>query len=62
MNNKDEINKRIESLVTGIGVTGEFLGLLRKSLETNGFTREEAVGMCTKILLETLINNRGDIE
>ena len=59
----EEVKKRIEQLVTGIGATAEFLGVMRKALEANGFTREESVGMCTELLLEMIFGaNRGDIE
>ena len=59
----EEIKNKIESLVTGIGATAEFLGVMRKALEANGFTREESVDMCTELLLAMIFGaNRGETE
>ena len=43
----EEIQKQVEELVTAVGAMCEFLGLMRKNLMEQGFTREEAVAMCT---------------
>lgn len=42
-----DIQRQINETVTAIGAMCEFLGLMRKNLMEQGFTREEAVAMCT---------------
>ena len=44
---REKIENEINKLLTAIGAMGEYLGLLRETLMKNGFTREEAVSMCT---------------
>ena len=48
---KKLIEEQISQLITGIGATAEFLGIMRSSLIKNGFTREEAVGLCGAALV-----------
>lgn len=55
----EEIQEKIEQLVTAIGATGELLGATRDSLTRNGFTREEAVDICAKLLVGIITNNGG---
>lgn len=55
----EEIKDKIEQLVTAIGATGELLGATRDSLTRNGFTREEAVDICAKMLVGIMTNNGG---
>ena len=56
----DDIKKKIEELVTALGATGEFLGTLRESLIAAGFTRSEAVYMCSNTLVGIIRNMKGD--
>jgi len=42
-----DIQRQIDEMVTAVGAMCEFLGLMRKNLMEQGFTREEAVAMCT---------------
>lgn len=56
----DDIKKKIEELVTALGATGEFLGTLRESLIAAGFTRSEAVYMCSNTLVGIIRNVKGD--
>lgn len=58
----EEIKEKIEQLVTAIGATGELLGATRDSLTRNGFTREEAVDICAKLLVGVMTNNGGNRE
>ena len=46
-----EIEKKLEDLIIGIGATCEFLSTLRTMLISKGFTREEAVNMCSDLLV-----------
>jgi len=55
MENKD-INKQINDLILSVGVMGEFMRITRDSLIKNGFTRDEAVMICSN-LLTTLITS-----
>jgi len=56
---QDEIKKKIDQLVTSIGATGEFLGVLRESLINNGFTRAEAVYICAQVLTGIMTGIKG---
>lgn len=56
----DDIKKKIEELVTALGATGEFLGTLRESLIAAGFTRSEAIYMCSNTLVGIIRNTKGD--
>lgn len=53
----DETKKKIESLQISIGATAELLGFMRSQLITNGFTKEEAVGLCAVMLLKIITSN-----
>lgn len=58
-----KIKQKIEELLVGVGAIGEFLGVIRDSLINNGkFTREEAVDMCTKLLLEIIVSSTNNGE
>ena len=57
---KEEIQRQIEQLVTGVGAMCEFLGLMRKNLMEQGFTREEAVAMCSITLTAMLTGGKKD--
>lgn len=57
---EDFIKTQIENLMLAVGATGEFLGYMRESLMKNGFSREEAVGMCN-IALAKLLTPRDNI-
>lgn len=58
----EEIKKQINETLNGIGATCELLGFLRDTLIQNGFTREEAVGMATEVLIEMFGLTRGEME
>ena len=58
---KDDINAKINGLVIAIGAAGELLGATRDSLLRNGFTREEAVDICAKMLLN-MMKTKGEEE
>ena len=52
------IQQQIQQLINGVGATAELLGVIRKALmESGGFTRDEAVGMCTELLLAITVPN-----
>lgn len=53
---KEKIEREIDQLLTAIGAMGEYLGLLRETLMQNGFTRLEAVTMCTQVMVAMTIN------
>lgn len=56
-----KIKQKIDELLVAIGGIGEFLGVVRDSLIANGkFTREEAVEMCTKLLVDLVISSAGN--
>lgn len=57
---KEDIEKKIDGLITALGATGEFLGTLRESLIAAGFTRSEAVYMCSNTLVGIIRNREGD--
>ena len=57
MSNK-EVEKKIEEVITSVGATGELLGVMRDALIKNGFTREEAVDICAKMIVG-MLNNAG---
>ena len=57
---EEEIRKKVNELVTGVGAMCEFLGLMRKNLMEQGFTREEAVAMCSMALTAMLAGGRKD--
>lgn len=59
-NNDKNIQQKLEELALGIGAMGELLGAIRSSLITNGFTREEAVAMCTSILSTLLLQSKNE--
>lgn len=59
MDNED-IKKKIEELVTALGATGEFLGTLRESLIAGGFSRSEAIYMCSNVLVGIITNIKGE--
>ena len=52
-----EIDKKIEELQFAVGASSEFLRMTRESLMANGFTRTEAVAMCTALMLQMLNPN-----
>ena len=49
--NPEEIKKKIDDLITALGATAEFLGTLRESLLLAGFSRQEAIYMCSNVLV-----------
>jgi hypothetical protein len=53
-----KIKQKIEELLVAVGGIGEFLGVIRDSLITNGkFTREEAVEMCAGLLRDLILSS-----
>ena len=48
---KEKIEREINNLLTAIGAMGEYLGMLREVLINNGFTREEAIAMCSQAMV-----------
>lgn len=57
MDAKKIIEEKINQLITGIGAMAEFIGIMRNSLMANGFTREEAVAMCTAAMIAMITPN-----
>lgn len=55
-----DVKKKIEDLITALGCTGEFLGGIRDSLMMAGFSRQEAVYMCSNLLVGIITKNKGD--
>ena len=53
----EEARKKIEEITTAIGAACEVVGFLREQLMNNGFTRDEAVGMCCEVLTGMIIPN-----
>ena len=53
---RKEIEKKRTEMVVAIGAMGEYLGLLRETLIQNGFTRLEAVAMCTQAMVVMTTN------
>lgn len=47
----------LDKLITSIGALAEWMGVFRNALIDNGFTREEAVGLCAEILANQLHRN-----
>lgn len=45
------IQQKIEQMLVSVGAMGELLGIVRDSLMKNGFTRVEAVAMCSQMLV-----------
>ncbi len=54
-----EIEAKIEQVVTAVGAIAEFLGLLMKNLEKNGFSRPEALILCSQAMTAMLNRNKG---
>ena len=51
----EDIKQQIENLVAAFGALGEAMGILKKSLLTNGFDEEETLYLCGEAL-SSLIN------
>ena len=54
-----EIEQKIEELVLGIGATCEFLATLRDMLMKKNFTREEAVQICSDVMVGIITKGQG---
>ena len=54
------MNNNVDKFVTGMGALAEALGVFRDGLIKNGFTREEALGLCAEFM--AMIHPHGDYE
>ncbi len=52
----DDTKQQIEKLIMAVGSMAELMRLTRDSLMANGFTREEAVLMCTKLMEKMMLS------
>ena len=59
MMSQKEINQQIEQMLVSVGAMGELLGIVRESLIKNGFTRMEAVAMCSQMMVAMITGTPG---
>ena len=55
-----KIKEQIDLLMLGFGALCEFLGYMREQLTKNGFSREEAIAMCTVAMTSMITPKKGN--
>lgn len=59
-NISDDTKKMLQDTINALGATCEIVGYLKDQLIANDFTREEAVMMCTEVLVELITSGRNN--